>query len=54
MAFLSDLATKAAAHNVGVVLYSGNDGAITPHLATEVIIQVCPPFLCLLCSQHRL
>ncbi|KAJ6483954.1 alpha/beta-hydrolase [Mycena sanguinolenta] len=39
MAFLSDLATNATAHNVSIVFYSGNDDSLVQHRGTEVIIQ---------------
>ncbi|OJT09780.1 Vitellogenic carboxypeptidase [Trametes pubescens] len=35
MAFLTDLATNASAHNVSVVLYSGNDDSLVAHRGTE-------------------
>lgn len=37
--FFSALATNATARNVGIVLYSGNNDALIPHLGTEVAIQ---------------
>ncbi|KAJ7307024.1 Alpha/Beta hydrolase protein [Mycena albidolilacea] len=39
MNFLSELATNATAHNVSVILYSGNDDALIAHRGTEVTIQ---------------
>ncbi|KAI0664279.1 alpha/beta-hydrolase [Cubamyces menziesii] len=39
MAFLDDLAANASAHNVAVVLYSGNDDSLVAHRGTEVVIQ---------------
>ncbi|KAJ7853808.1 alpha/beta-hydrolase [Mycena olivaceomarginata] len=39
MVFLSDLATNASAHGVGIVFYSGNDDSIVAHRGTEVVIQ---------------
>ncbi|KAH9855778.1 alpha/beta-hydrolase [Lenzites betulinus] len=39
MAFLTDLATNASAHNISVVLYSGNDDSLVAHRGTEVVIQ---------------
>ncbi|KAJ6620632.1 Alpha/Beta hydrolase protein [Mycena sp. CBHHK59/15] len=39
MNFLSDMATNATAHSIGVVLYSGNDDALIAHRGTEVTIQ---------------
>ena len=35
IAFLSELATNTTAHNIGVVLYSGNNDALIPHRGTE-------------------
>lgn len=35
MAFLSDLATNATAHNMTVVIYSGNDDSLIPHLGSQ-------------------
>ncbi|KAJ7812745.1 Alpha/Beta hydrolase protein [Mycena olivaceomarginata] len=35
MNFLSELATNATAHNVSVILYSGNDDALIAHRGTE-------------------
>lgn len=35
MAFFSELATNASDRHVGVVIYSGNDDPIVPHLASE-------------------
>ncbi|KAJ8469599.1 hypothetical protein ONZ45_g16841 [Pleurotus djamor] len=39
MVFLTDLATNATAHNVSVILYSGNDDALIAHRGTEITIQ---------------
>ncbi|KAI0629365.1 alpha/beta-hydrolase [Trametes polyzona] len=39
MAFLSELASNASAHNISVVLYSGNDDSLVAHRGTEVVIQ---------------
>ncbi|THV05581.1 alpha/beta-hydrolase [Dendrothele bispora CBS 962.96] len=39
MTFLTDLATNATAHNVSVILYSGNDDTLIAHRGTEVVIQ---------------
>ncbi|CDO69772.1 hypothetical protein BN946_scf184766.g17 [Trametes cinnabarina] len=39
MAFLDDLAANASAHNIHVVLYSGNDDSLLAHRGTEVVIQ---------------
>ena len=40
MAFLSELATNASAHNVSIIIYSGNDDSLVAHLGSEVTIQV--------------
>lgn len=37
--FFTALATNATARSIGIVLYSGNDDALIPHLGTEVAIQ---------------
>ena len=42
MAFLDDLAANASAHNVAVVLYSGNDDSLVAHRGTEGAF--CPDF----------
>ncbi|KAJ7474691.1 alpha/beta-hydrolase [Mycena latifolia] len=39
MTFLSDLATNASAHGVGIIFYSGNDDSLVAHRGTEVVIQ---------------
>ncbi|KZP30592.1 alpha/beta-hydrolase [Athelia psychrophila] len=39
MAFLSELATNASKHNIGVVIYSGNDDSLVPHRGSEIAIQ---------------
>ncbi|CAK5283248.1 unnamed protein product [Mycena citricolor] len=39
MVFLNELATNTTAHNIGVVLFSGNDDALIAHRGTEVTIQ---------------
>ncbi|KAI0372590.1 alpha/beta-hydrolase [Pilatotrama ljubarskyi] len=39
MAFLDDLAANASAHNIPIVLYSGNEDALVAHRGTEVVIQ---------------
>ncbi|KAG6897814.1 hypothetical protein C0992_010618 [Termitomyces sp. T32_za158] len=39
MNFLTEFATNATAHGVGVVLYSGNNDALIAHRGTEVTIQ---------------
>ncbi|KAJ6581912.1 Alpha/Beta hydrolase protein [Mycena capillaripes] len=39
MDFLSELATNTTAHNISVILYSGNDDARIAHRGTEVTIQ---------------
>ena len=35
MAFLSELATNASEHNIGIVIYSGNDDALVSHFSSE-------------------
>ncbi|KAJ7606535.1 Alpha/Beta hydrolase protein, partial [Mycena rosella] len=35
MTFLSDLATNASAHGVGIIFYSGNDDSLVAHRGTE-------------------
>ncbi|KAF6761653.1 Alpha/Beta hydrolase protein [Ephemerocybe angulata] len=37
--FLDALAANASAKNVGVIMYSGNNDFLIPHLGTEVVIQ---------------
>ncbi|KAF8637623.1 hypothetical protein AX17_002692 [Amanita inopinata Kibby_2008] len=39
MIFLTELATNASMHNIGIVLYSGNDDALIAHRSTEIAIQ---------------
>ncbi|OAX41086.1 alpha/beta-hydrolase [Rhizopogon vinicolor AM-OR11-026] len=39
MAFLTDLATNATAKNVSVVVFSGNDDSLVPHLGSQIAIQ---------------
>ncbi|KAF8141830.1 Alpha/Beta hydrolase protein [Boletus edulis] len=39
MAFLSDLATNATAHDMKIIVYSGNDDSLIPHLGSQVTIQ---------------
>ncbi|KAK7025021.1 carboxypeptidase [Favolaschia claudopus] len=39
MNFLTEFATNATAHNISVILYSGNDDALIAHRGTEVTIQ---------------
>jgi len=39
MTFLSDLATNASTHGVGIIFYSGNDDSLVAHRGTEVVIQ---------------
>ena len=33
--FFSELATNASAHNVTVIIYSGNDDSVVGHLSNE-------------------
>ncbi|KAG8220809.1 Alpha/Beta hydrolase protein [Butyriboletus roseoflavus] len=35
MAFLTDLATNATAHNMTVIIFSGNDDSLIPHLGSQ-------------------
>lgn len=35
MAFLTDLATNATAHNMEIVIYSGNDDSLVPHFGSQ-------------------
>ncbi|KAI0773295.1 alpha/beta-hydrolase [Trametes elegans] len=39
MAFFSELAANASAHNIAVMLYLGNDDSLVAHRGTEVVIQ---------------
>ncbi|KAJ7625561.1 alpha/beta-hydrolase [Roridomyces roridus] len=39
MNFLSELATNTTAHNISVILYSGNDDSLIAHRGTEITIQ---------------
>ncbi|KAH7922313.1 alpha/beta-hydrolase [Leucogyrophana mollusca] len=39
MAFLTDLATNATAQNMSIVIFSGNDDSLIPHLGSQVTIQ---------------
>ncbi|PFH51848.1 hypothetical protein AMATHDRAFT_58385 [Amanita thiersii Skay4041] len=39
MVFLTELATNATKHNIGIVLFSGNDDALIAHRSTEIAIQ---------------
>ncbi|TFK39879.1 Alpha/Beta hydrolase protein [Crucibulum laeve] len=39
MNFLTEMATNATAKGVEIILYSGNDDALIPHLSTEIAIQ---------------
>ena len=38
MNFMSELASNASAHGVGIVLYSGNNDALIAHLGTEGMV----------------
>jgi len=38
-AFFTELATNASAHNVSIIIYSGNDDSLVAHLGSEVVIQ---------------
>jgi carboxypeptidase D len=35
MTFLTDLATNATAHNISVVIFSGNDDSLIPHISSQ-------------------
>ena len=35
MAFLTDLATNATAHDIGIVIFSGNDDSLVPHFGSQ-------------------
>jgi len=35
MAFLTDLATNATAHNMTIIIFSGNDDSLIPHLGSQ-------------------
>ncbi|KIM90542.1 hypothetical protein PILCRDRAFT_186958 [Piloderma croceum F 1598] len=39
MDFLTDLATNASKHDIGIVIYSGNDDSLVPRRGSEVVIQ---------------
>ncbi|KAJ8597488.1 alpha/beta-hydrolase [Rhizopogon salebrosus TDB-379] len=39
MAFLTELATNATAQGISVVIYSGNDDSLVPHLGSQIGIQ---------------
>jgi len=39
MAFLTDLATNATEHNMTIIIYSGNDDSLVPHLSSQIAIQ---------------
>ncbi|KAL0571646.1 hypothetical protein V5O48_010319 [Marasmius crinis-equi] len=38
-AFMSELATNASNHNVGIVIYEGNSDSLVAHFGAEVVIQ---------------
>lgn len=52
MAFFSELAANASAHNVAIVLYSGNDDALVGHRSTQsenaTVFYFDPDFTCIL------
>jgi len=35
MAFLTDLATNITAHDMAVIIYSGNDDSLVPHFGSQ-------------------
>ncbi|KAL4065995.1 Alpha/Beta hydrolase protein [Scleroderma citrinum] len=39
MAFLTDLATNATKQEISIIVYSGNDDSLVPHLGSQVVIQ---------------
>ncbi|KAG0699895.1 alpha beta-hydrolase [Suillus ampliporus] len=39
MAFLTELATNATAQDISVVIFSGNDDSLIPHLGSQITIQ---------------
>ncbi|KAG6374652.1 Alpha/Beta hydrolase protein [Boletus reticuloceps] len=39
MAFLTDLATNATAHDLKIIVYSGNDDSLVPHFGSQIAIQ---------------
>ncbi|KAL5537214.1 hypothetical protein ACEPAF_1037 [Sanghuangporus sanghuang] len=39
VAFFDELATNASARGVSVIIYSGNDDTVVPHLSSEITIQ---------------
>jgi len=39
MAFLTDLATNATAHDMKIIVFSGNDDSLIPHFGSELTIQ---------------
>jgi len=39
MAFLTDLATNTTAHNMPIVIFSGNDDSLVPHFGSQIAIQ---------------
>ncbi|KAH0834740.1 Alpha/Beta hydrolase protein [Lanmaoa asiatica] len=39
MAFLTDLASNATAHDVAIVIYSANDDTVVPHFGSQIAIQ---------------
>ncbi|KIM53415.1 hypothetical protein SCLCIDRAFT_31895 [Scleroderma citrinum Foug A] len=39
MAFLTDLATNATEQGLSIIIYSGNDDSLIPHLGSQVVIQ---------------
>ncbi|KAN0088673.1 Alpha/Beta hydrolase fold [Tylopilus felleus] len=39
MEFLTDLATNATAHNITIIIFSGNDDSLIPHFGSQLTIQ---------------
>ncbi len=55
MAFLTELATNASEHNVGVLIFSGNDDSLVSHRSSEgkifkSAIGKCELICCLSCN----
>lgn len=44
MTFFTELATNATNNNVDIIMYVGNDDAISPHLGTEGVFLSRAPY----------
>ncbi|KAH0836523.1 Alpha/Beta hydrolase protein [Lanmaoa asiatica] len=44
MAFLTDLATNATAHNMTIIIFSGNDDSLIPHLGSQGSLSINTTF----------